>query len=384
MTFKKQWITALTISALTVGGASAYAATNDDSSTTTKQAKHGHHFEGMKKHDMTLLLKKLNLTQAEADIAREKGQSIADLAKAKGISFADYKKAELAAAKEQLASLVKSGDLTQSQADDMLKRQTDRFSGVKSYDELKDKMPMGRHGGPGFFNESLIADVLKALGLSQSKFDAANQSLAAYAKAQSIKFADYKKALLAAQTSELNQLVKDGKMTKKQATEIKSRLTEEYKDAKSYDDLPDRGDHSKRGDHGPGGVFGDSTSAILKALGLDEAKFEAAKQSLPEFAEANKIAYADFEKAVLTTQTAAIDQQVKDGKLTDKQAKQIKEHIQSRADEASSYADLKKGPARDGHGRGHGHGPDGDMPGAPDQGTDADPNASDTSIDLAI
>ncbi|WP_290721159.1 MULTISPECIES: hypothetical protein [Exiguobacterium] len=383
MTFKKQWITALTISALTVGGASAYAATNDDSSTT-KQAKPGHHFEGMKKHDMTLLLKKLNLTQAEADAAREKGQSIADLAKAKGISFADYKKAELAAAKEQLASLVKSGDLTQTQADDMLKRQTERFSGVKSYAEFKDKMPMGRHGGPGFFNESLIADVLKALGLSQSKFDAANQSLAAYAKAQSIKFADYKKALLAAQTSELNQLVKDGKMTKKQATEIKSRLTEEYKDAKSYDDLPDRGEHDKRGDHGPGGVFGDSTSAILKALGLDKAKFEAAEQSLPEFAEANKIAYADFEKAVLTAQTAAIDQQVKDGKLTKKQAKQIKEHIQSRADAVSSYADLKKEPERDGHGRGHGPGPDGDMPGAPDQGPDADPNASATSVDLAI
>jgi polyhydroxyalkanoate synthesis regulator phasin len=267
----------------------------------------------------------------------------------------------------------------------MLKRQTARFSGVKSDAELKDKLPMGRHGGPGFFNESLIADVLKALGLSQSKFDAANQSLAPYAKAQSIKVADYKKALLAAQTSELNQLVKDGKMTKKQATEIKSRLTEEYKDAKRYDDLPDRGDHSKRGDHGPGGVLGDSTSAILKALGLDEAKFEAAEQSLPEFAEANKIAYADFEKAVLTAQTAAIDQQVKDGKLTDKQAKHIKEHIQSRADEASSYDDLKKGPERDGHGRGHGHGPDGDMgPGAPDQGTDADPNASDTSVDLAI
>ncbi len=75
MTFKKQWITALTISALTVGGASAYAATNDDSSTT-KQAKHGHHFEGMKKHDMTLLLKKLNLTQAEADVAREASRSL--------------------------------------------------------------------------------------------------------------------------------------------------------------------------------------------------------------------------------------------------------------------------------------------------------------------
>lgn len=384
MTFKKQWITALTISALTVGGASAYAATNDDSSTTTKQAKHGHHFEGMKKHDMTLLLKKLNLTQAEADAAREKGQSIADLAKAKGISFADYKKAELAAAKEQLASLVKSGDLTQTQADDMLKRQTERFSGVKSYDELKEKMPVGRHGGPGFFNESLIADVLKALGLSQSKFDAANQSLAAYAKAQAIKFADYKKALLAAQTNQLDQMVKDGKMTEKQATDIKSRLTEEYKDVKSYDDLPDRGEHGKRGDHGPSGVFGDSTSAILKSLGLDEAKFKEADQSLPEFAEANKIAYVDFEKAVLTAQNTAIDQQIKDGKLTDKQAKQIKEHIQSRADEASSYADLKKGPERDGHGRGHGPGPDGDMPGAPDQGTDADPNASDTSVDLAI
>ncbi|MCY1690129.1 hypothetical protein OVA29_04310 [Exiguobacterium sp. SL14] len=76
---------------------------------------------------------------------------------------------------------------------------------------------------------------------------------------------------------------------------------------------------------------------------------------MPEFAEANKIAYADFEKAVLTAQNA-IDQQVKDGKLTEKQAKQIKEHIQSRADAVSSYADLKKGPARDGHGRGHGYG----------------------------
>ncbi|OIN67177.1 hypothetical protein BLD48_07220 [Exiguobacterium sp. KRL4] len=376
MKFKKQWITALTISALTVGGASAYAATND-SDTATKSERH--HFEGMKKLDFTLLLKKLNLTQAQAEAAREKGLSIADLAKQKGISFKDYKAAELAAAKEQLASLVKSGDLTKSQAADMLKRHTERFSGVSSYAELKEQMPKGHHGDKGgFFNESLIADVLKALGLSQDKFDAANQSLAAYAKAQSIKFADYKKALLAAQTTQLDQFVKDGKMTKKQATDIKARLTEQFSDANSYDDLPERGQHEP-GEHVRSGhdVFGDTTSAILKRLNLDETKFKAADQSLPEFAKANDVSFDKFEEVVLAEQTKAIDAKVKSGAITKKQATAIKERMQERADEVPSYDDLQQGP-RGGHGPGRHHG----MNDAPT--TDTDPNASATSVDLAI
>ncbi|QNR22012.1 hypothetical protein HNY42_14040 [Exiguobacterium sp. Helios] len=376
MHFKKQWITALTISALTVGGASAYAATND-SSTETKSERP--HFEGMKRLDFTLLLKKLNLTQKQVDAAREKGLSIADLAKQKGISFSDYKKAELAAAREQLASLVKSGDLTKSQAADMLKHHTERFSGVSSYADLKEQMPKGHRGDKGgFFNESLIADVLKALGLSQDKFDAANQSLAAYAKAQSIKFADYKKALLAAQTTQLDQFVKDGKMTKKQATEIKARLTEEFSDANSYDDLPDRGQHGP-GEHGGPGhdVFGDTTSAILKRLNLDATKFKVANQPLPEFAEANNISFTAFEKAVLAEQTKAIDAKVKSGAITKKQATAIKERMQERADEVSSYDDLQQGPRGHGPGRHHGMN-DADRP---DQ---ADPNASETSVDLAI
>jgi polyhydroxyalkanoate synthesis regulator phasin len=333
----------------------------------------------MKRLDFTLLLKKLNLTEKQVDAAREKGLSIADLAKQKGISFSDYKKAELAAAKEQLASLVKSGDLTKSQAADMLKHHTERFSGVSSYADLKEQMPKGHRGDKGgFFNESLIADVLKALGLSQDTFDAANQSLAAYAKAQSIKFADYKKALLAAQTTQLDQFVKDGKMTKKQATEIKARLTEEFSDANSYDDLPDRGQHGPGGHGGHGhDVFGDTTSAILKRLNLDAMKFKAANQPLPEFAEANNISFAAFEKAVLAEQTKAIDAKVKSGAITKKQATTIKERMQERADEVSSYDDLQQGPRGHGPGRHHGMN-DADRP---DQ---ADPNASETSVDLAI
>ncbi|WP_214847098.1 hypothetical protein [Exiguobacterium sp. s193] len=378
MKFKKQWITALTISALTVGGASALAATNDsDASTKTKSERH--HFEGMKKMDMTLLLDKLGITEDEAQVAREDRKSIADLAESKGISFADYKAAELAAAKEQLASLVASGDITKSQSTEMLQRQTERFSGVSSYDELNEQHPQGpRHGDKGgFFNEAFVADVLKALGLSQDDFDAANQSLAAFAKAQSIKFADYKKALLAAQTTQLDQFVKDGKMTEKQATAIKERMTEEFSDATSYDDLPDRGDHGP-GHHEDGrDVFGDTTASILASLKLDETKFEAANQPLPAFAEANGIAFADFEKAVISAQTAAVDAKVKDGAITEKQATAIKERIQERADEVSSYDDLKQGP-RGGHGGRH-HGMN-------DSQTDesADPNASETSVDLAI
>lgn len=376
MKFKKQWITALTISALTVGGASAYAATND-SDTATKSERP--HFEGMKRFDLTLLLKKLNLTEQQVETAREKGLSIADLAKQKGISFTDYKKAELAAAKEQLASLVTSGDLTKSQAADMLKHHTERFNGVSSYAELKEQMPKGHHGDKGgFFNESLIADVLKALGLSQNKFDAANQSLAAYAKAQAIKFADYKKALLAAQATQLDQFVKDGKMTKKQAKDIQERLTEDFSDANSYDDLPERGQHGP-GEHGGRGhdVFGDTTSAILERLNLDETKFKAADQSLPEFAEANNVSFAKFEQAVLTEQTTAIEAKVKSGAITKKQATAIKERMQERADKVSSYDDLQQGP-HGGHGPGRHHGMNESEP------EQADPNASDTSVDLAI
>lgn len=380
MKFKKQWITALTISALTVGGASALAATNDsDASTKTKSERH--HFEGMKKMDMTLLLDKLGITEEEATTGREAGKSIADLAEGKGISFADYKAAELAAAKEQLASLVASGDITKSQSAEMLKRQTERFSGVSSYDELKEQHPQGpRHGDKGgFFNEAFVADVLKALGLSQDDFDAANQSLAAFAKAQSIQFSDYKKAVIASQTTQLDQFFKDGKMTEKQATAIKERMTEEFSDATSYDDLPDRGDRGPGHHDGrPGNdVFGDTTATILTSLKLDASKFEAANQPLPAFAEANGIAFADFEKAVISAQTAAVDAKVKDGAITEKQATSIKERIQERADEVSSYDDLKQGP-RGGHGGHH--------PRMNDQQTDqsADPNASDTSVDLAI
>lgn len=379
MKFKKQWITALTISALTVGGASALAATNDSDASKTKSERH--HFEGMKKVDVTILLDKLGITEDEAQTAREAKTSIAELAEEKGISFADYKAAELAATKEQLASLVASGDLTKTQSADMLERQTERFSKVSSYDELKEQQPKGqRHGNKGgFFNKELVADVLAALNLNQEDFDAANQSLAAFAKAQSIQFADYKKAVIASQSEQLDQFVKDGKMTEKQATTIKERMTEEFSDMTSYDELPDREKQGQgKRDGGPRDVFGDTTATVLASLKLDEAKFEAADQALPEFAEANDIACDDFEQAVLTAQTAAIDAKLADGSITEKQATSMKERMQERADQVSSYDDLKQGP-RDGGQGGRHHGMN-------EKNTDqsTDPNASETSVDLAI
>ncbi len=94
-------------------------------------------------------------------------------------------------------------------------------------------------------------------------------------------------------------------------------------------------------------VFGDTTSAILKRLNLDETKFKAANQPLPEFAEANNVSFANFEKAVLAEQTKAIEAKVKSGAITKKQATAIKERMQERADEVSSYDDLQQGPRAD-------------------------------------
>lgn len=276
MKFKKQWITALTISALTVGGASALAATNDSDASKTKSERH--HFEGMKKMDVTILLDKLGITEDEAQTAREAKTSIAELAEEKGISFADYKK-----------------------------------------------------------------------------------------------------AVIASQSEQLDQFVKDGKMTEKQATSIKERMTEEFSDMTSYDELPDREKQGQgKRDGGPRDVFGDTTATILASLKLDEAKFEAADQALPEFAEANDIAFDDFEQAVLTAQTAAIDAKLADGSITEKQATSMKERMQERADQVSSYDDLKQGPRDGGQGGRH--------RGMNEKNTDqpTDPNASETSVDLAI
>ena len=55
------------------------------------------------------------------------GKSLSDVAKAHGKSFADVKTAVSTAVKKRLDAAVKNGDLTQSQADDMLSRLTEHL-----------------------------------------------------------------------------------------------------------------------------------------------------------------------------------------------------------------------------------------------------------------
>jgi len=261
MKHKKQWITALAISALTVGGTSVWAASN--TTDTAGNAPKWHHADKGRHFDQTILLKKLGITTAEAEAARTAGKTITQLAEEKGIPFADYKKAELAAAKEQLDALVESGDLTKTQAADMLERHTERFADATSYGDLPDRdMKRGMHGPGGFFGESIIPAVLKALGLDADKFEESGKSLHEFAESEGIKYATFEGALVKAQKANIDQLVKDGKITDKQATEMKAHIDEHAAEQDSYDDLQGRKgrgfggpgrSHGSHGGHGGGG-----------------------------------------------------------------------------------------------------------------------------------
>jgi len=79
--------------------------------------------------------KALGMTPAQLHTALEGGKSLADLAKAKSVSVTSLVKAMVAATEAELATAVKSGIMTQAQADKMksslTERITDRVNGVR-------------------------------------------------------------------------------------------------------------------------------------------------------------------------------------------------------------------------------------------------------------
>lgn len=69
----------------------------------------------------------LGLTEAELRTQLESGKTLAEIAKAQGKSVDGLEKALTAATKTKLDAAVKSGTITQAQADELLKRTTDHL-----------------------------------------------------------------------------------------------------------------------------------------------------------------------------------------------------------------------------------------------------------------
>ena len=159
-----------------------------------------------------------------------------DAAKRLGVTSAKLRDALSAAQDAQLDKAVKDGDLTQ--------RQADRLKELRSQSGSVLGGPMGAlklRGGPHPFGRghhggrlagpkgAMIGDLAGALGLSTEKlFEQlrAGKSIADVAKAQGTSLDDVRSAVRAKAKTRLDEAVKDGDLTRKQADAMIERLTE--------------------------------------------------------------------------------------------------------------------------------------------------------------
>jgi hypothetical protein len=151
-------------------------------------------------------------------------------------------------------------------------------------------------------------------------------------------------ALGAAEDAQLDQAVKDGDLTQKQADAIKARRRQSGRVLGGP-----RGPHGPgfggRGRHGgpggpgfgrgPGGGPGAIFGAIAKELGISTAKLAAELRSgktLAEVAKAHDKSVGDLKTAAKAAVEKDLDQAVKDGDLTRKQADAMLAHVDEHLD----------------------------------------------------
>ena len=215
-----------------------------------------------------------------------------------------------------------------------------------------------QHRGPG------LEAAAKALNLSEdelrAKLEGGTTTLAAVAAEQGVDVQTVIDAIVADATSHIDQGVKDGKIDEAKATEIKASLTERI--TKRVNEGRSAG--------GPGGPEGrrhnrPSLEAAAKALNLSEdelkTKLKDGDQTIAEVAKAQDVEVQTVIDAMVADATAHIDQAVKDGKIDEAKAAEIKSNLKERITKL-----VKEGPPARGEG-----GPDGGPPPAGDAGAEA-------------
>lgn len=175
-------------------------------------------------------------------------------------------------------------------------------------------------------------------------------------------------ALKGAFGDQLDDAVKDGKLTQKQADALKQRIEQ---GGLPLGGGPGFGGGGKRGPGGPGGpgfghagpggvgggVFGAGLDAAASYLGLTEKELRAKldeKTSLADVAKAQGKDAAGLEAAIVAAAKERLDAAVKDGKLTADQRDEIEQDLAARVKEQVEHAGPPKGGPRGGPG-----GPDG-------------------------
>ena len=274
-----------------------------------------------------------------------------DAAKRLNVTPKALKDALAAAEDAQLDQAVKDGRLTQQQAD-RLKQERARSGGVLGGPGAGP----GWHGGPGGFGRGgpdLFrfggdeADAAaKALGLSTDQlFDRLRDgnSLADVAKAQNKDLADVKAAVRAALAADLDEAVKDGRLTRERADAALERFDQGFDDLAQHAGPVGPG----RGPGGPGFGFGlgfgglrfdlrQEASAAADALGMTErglVRRLRGGQSLAAIAKAQGKDLADVKAAVRKAFVDGLNAAVDDGRITQARADEVLKAFDERFDE---------------------------------------------------
>jgi len=225
-----------------------------------------------------------------------------------------------------------------------------------------------QHRGPG------LEAAAKALNLSvdelRTKLEDGTTTIAAVAAAQGVDVQTVIDAMVADATAHIDQGVTDGKIDEAKATEIKASLTERI--TKLVNEGRPAG-----GPGGPGGPEGrrhqrPSLEAAAKALNLSEdelkTKLKDGDQTIAEVAKAQDVDVQTVIDAMVDEATTHIDQAVKDGKIDEAKATEIKSNLKERITKL-----VNEGPPARGEG-GPAGGPDGGPPAGGNGGGETPPS----------
>ncbi len=252
----------------------------------------------------------------------------------------------------------------------------------------------GRHGHGG--HQEAVSDAsvaAAAIGISEADLQTAQkagQSLADIAKAHNVDPQKVIDALVADEQAELDQAVKDGKITQAEADEHKTDIVARITDRVNHAGGPGEGrGPGGPGGRGPGGPGAHHLTAAATAIGIPEADLQTALrsgQSLADIAKAHNVDPQKVIDALVADEQTELDQAVKDAKMTQAQADDAKAHIVERTT-AMVNGSMPQGPGgpggAGGHGPGRHHGPDADGQ-APDGQAPADSGQSGSTTPSSV
>ena len=170
--------------------------------------------------------------------------------------------------------------------------------------------------------DAILSDAAKRLGVSADELE---------------------NALAKAEDAQVDRAVEAGKLSKEQAEAIK-RHRERSGRVLGFPGGPGPGFGFRHHFHGPKALFmgsGGPLEDVAEALGISAKELFSelrAGKTLSEVAKAHGKSIDELEKAVEDASEKRIDEAVKDGKLTEKQADEIREHLEFRLGELGKHA----------------------------------------------